>query len=73
MPLLPLFDPPGNLDDFAEPDLRRQWSRLIGGFFKGNIDGLTAPGVTPQFYDPTKTETASPRRRSGVARGGPFQ
>ncbi len=67
MPLLPLFDPPGNLDDFTDPDLRRAWSRRIGGFFKRQIDGLTAAGVTPQFYDPTKTETTDPVAEKVIA------
>jgi hypothetical protein len=56
--LLPRFDPPANIGDFTTAAQRNNWSKLISGFFMADIEEVESyPGVTSQFYDPTKTDT----------------
>src|SRR5437016_4193764 len=56
--LLPRFDPPANIGDFTTEAQRNNWSKLISGFFKADIQEVDSfPGVTSQFYDPTITDT----------------
>jgi hypothetical protein len=60
MPLLQRFDPPANINDFNDPALRQAWSNEIAGFFDSIIDVLDGVVASPQFYNPTRTETTAP-------------
>jgi len=54
------FDPPAFLEDFTTTEQRDRWSRIVSDYFDGGVAANNFPGVTSQFYNPVKTETAEP-------------
>lgn len=54
------FDPPAGLQDF-NPLLRAAWNAYISYTFDQNIQALSAAGLNPQFYNPTKVDTPQDR------------
>jgi len=54
------FDPPAGLQDF-NPTLRAAWNTFISYSFDQNIQALTEAGLSPQFYNPTVTDTPDNR------------